>query len=288
MNKFTDKKNTKVRTIRATESGHSSATTQRRKAIITRYCLSSAGPARRKAIKTKNCLSSAELAHQRARPTETAKRLSTVLSLAPLGLSLARQNKHAPKKNKNCHDSCLSSFSALSKRGGQNNFTPRIFTIKNVENKCTRTTKSINTRSNNKSTGKRCQNNKRIDKHRRKSRKVRPIENLCQIIIHRQLIIPASVGTQTRTRLKKISKPKISRPKSPGGRIPPQDTFRRIITKNQIQGKVTPFPITNHITKAIRNSILLGLKMPKKPKKRDKKPLSEDTDSSQIGPRPKN
>ena len=133
MNEFTVKQNNKVRTNRVTESKQFSATTKRRMAIKTRnchssaemarqqatktrYCLSSAEPAHRKAIKTTNCLSSAELARRRARPTETAKRLSTVLSLAPLGLSLAHQNKHAPKKNKNCHDSCLSSFSALSRR----------------------------------------------------------------------------------------------------------------------------------------------------------------------------
>jgi hypothetical protein len=156
-NEFTDKQNTKVRTNRATGSRLFSVTTQRKKAIKTRnclnsaelarqqalktrYCLSSAELARRKTIKTTNCLSSAELARRktskttnclssaeparrRARPTETANRLSTVLSPNPLGLSLARQNKHTPKKYKNCHDSCLSSFSAnLSKRGEQNNF----------------------------------------------------------------------------------------------------------------------------------------------------------------------
>jgi hypothetical protein len=139
-NEFTDKQNTKVRTNRATGSRLFSVTTQRKKAIKTRnclnsaelarqqalktrYCLSSAELARRKTIKTTNCLSSAEPARRRARPTETANRLSTVLSPAPLGLSLTRQNKHTPKKYKNCHDSCLSSFSAnLSKRGEQNNF----------------------------------------------------------------------------------------------------------------------------------------------------------------------
>jgi hypothetical protein len=131
-NKFTDKQNTKISTNQATGSRHVSATTQRRQAIKTRnclsstelarqqaiktrYCLSSAEPARWKAIKTRNCLSSAELARRRARPTETAKRLSTVLSLAPLGLSLARQNKHKPKKNKTVATAVCHPFPPISR-----------------------------------------------------------------------------------------------------------------------------------------------------------------------------
>ena len=119
--------------------------------------------------------------------------------------------------------------------------------------------------------------NKCKHKNRRKSCKVRPIVNLCRIITRRQLIIPAPVGTQTRTRLKKVNKPKISRPKLPRGRKTADNTPRRILTTNLIQVKVTPFLTANLITKSIENSNLPGLKMRKK---RDKTPSSKDTDSS--------
>jgi hypothetical protein len=130
------------------------------------------------------------------------------------------------------------------------------------------------------------QNTNELKLMRRKSCKVRPIVNLCRIIIRRQLIIPAPVGTQTRTRLKKVNKPKISRPKLPRGRKTADNTPRRILTTNLIQVKVTPFLTANLITKSIENSNLPGLKMRKK---RDKTPSSKDTDSSDAKNRtPKN
>jgi hypothetical protein len=252
-NKFTDKPNTKTSTNHAAGSRHVSAI-----------------PPHRQAIKTRNCLSSAELARRQARPTETTKRLSTVLSLALLGLLLARTNQHKPKDN-NCRDSCLQSFSAnFSECGGQNNkksFTPKALTLKHTENNCTRIKESFKTSPI----------NKRISKPRRKARKVRPVKKFCRKIILRQLIIPTSVGT--RTRLAKINQSKTFRLKSPRGRKPPQDTCGRIINKNQIQGKVTPFPTTKQKTKAIPSSIFLGLKMTKK---RSKKQVSDNTDISEA------
>jgi hypothetical protein len=225
-----------------------SAELARQQALKTRYCLSSAELARRNTIKITNCLNSAELARQqalqaryclisaelalqksskttnclssaRARPTETANRLSTVLSPAPTDLSLARQSKHTPKKYTNCLDSCLSpSFSAKHLKQGVQNI-PKIFTTKSVKNKCKY-------------------------KRRGESWKVRPIVNLCQIIIRRQLIIPASTGTKTRVRLKKVNKQKTSQPKLARGKKPPNNTPGCILATNLTQVKVTPFPIS--------------------------------------------